>query len=195
MAWLAPQTSSRCRAAIRSKGQLRTDGAVRVVVGPVAAGGQCLPDRGQDLVLVALGHGPGRRFGSQVGAEGGGGAVEGGRGGAGGIGLDGAGEELGQGGVVAGGQAELDLAVGADVVLGRAAGAGPPGGLVAADGDATLGHMTVQGATQGIAQPGEAGELPINVGEVHVAILKQMILDIYPPNFYNKGSFSIEEAA
>jgi hypothetical protein len=47
----------------------------------------------------------------------------------------------------------------------------------------------------GIAQPGEAGELPINVGEVHVAILKQMILDITHLNFYNKVSFSIEEAA
>jgi hypothetical protein len=63
------------------------------------------------------------RFGAELRAEGGGGAVESGLGGAGGVGLDGPGEELGQGGVVAGGQAELELAVGADVVLGRAAGA------------------------------------------------------------------------
>jgi len=213
MAWLAPQTSSRCRAAIRSKGQLRTDGAVRVVVGPVAAGGQCLPDRGQDLVLVALGHGPGRRFGSQVGAEGGGGAVERALGGAGGIGLDGAGEQLGQGGVVAGGQAELELTLGADVVLGRAAGARPLaaaapvvagleqavvdelvevvggqgaadagglGGLVAADGDAAVGHVAVEGAADGVAQAGQAGELLINIRRVHTSILKQKILDSQP---------------
>ena len=64
------------------------------------------------------------RLGAELGAQGGGGAVEGGLGGPGGVGLDGVGEELGQGGVVAGGQAELELAVGADIVLGRAAGAG-----------------------------------------------------------------------
>jgi hypothetical protein len=76
-------------------------------------------------------------------------------------------------------QAVVDQLV--EVVGGqRPADADRLGGLVAADGDATLGHVTVQGATQGIAQPGEAGELPINVGGVHVAILKQMNLDIYP---------------
>jgi len=50
--------------------------------------------------------------------------VERGLGGAGGIGFDGTGEQVGQGCVVAGGQAELELAVAADIVLGRAAGAG-----------------------------------------------------------------------
>src|SRR5688572_31272544 len=55
------------------------------------------------------------RLGAELGAEGGGGAVKGGLGRPGGVGLDGVGEELGQGGVVAGGQAELELAVGADV--------------------------------------------------------------------------------
>src|SRR5215218_10559293 len=201
------------------------DGAVGVVVGLVAAGGQCLADRGQDLVLVALGHGPGRRFGSQVGAEGGGGAVERALGGAGGIGLDGAGEELGQGGVVAGGQAELELAVGADVVLGRAAGARPlaaaaplvagleqavvdelveviggewtadaggVGGVVAADGDAAVGHVAVEGAADGIAQAGQVAELPVDVRRVHSFILKQMIIDSQPGNLYNKNMLSIE---
>jgi len=47
-------------------------------------------------------------LGAELGAEGGGGAVKGGLGGPGAVGLDGAGEQLGQGGVVAGGQAELD---------------------------------------------------------------------------------------
>jgi len=149
-------------------------------------------------------------LGAEFRSESAGGAVEGGLGGAGGVGLDSAGEELGQDGVVAGRQTELDLAFGADVVLGRAAGAGPPaaaavlvaglqqaivdelvevlrgqgaadadraGGLLAAHGHPALGHVAVQGAAQRIAQPGEAGELLIDIGGLHGSILKQMILD------------------
>jgi hypothetical protein len=54
------------------------------------------------------------------------------------------------------------------------------GGVVAADGEAALGHVTVQGAAEGIAQAGEAGELLIDVGGVHASILKQTNLDSYP---------------
>src|SRR5215216_6406003 len=189
------------------------DGAVGVVVGFVAAGGQRLAERGEDLVRVAVGGGPAGRLDAELGAQGGGGAVEGGLGGPGAVGLDGGGEELGQGGVVAGGQAELELAVGADVVLGRAAGARPAaaaapvvagleqavvdelvevvggqgpadaggvGGVVAADGDAAVGHVPVEGAADGVTQAGQAGELLIDVGRVHSSILKQKILDSYP---------------
>jgi hypothetical protein len=153
------------------------------------------------------------RLDAELRAEGGGGAVESGLGGAGGVGLDGPGEELGQGGVVAGGQAELELAVGADVVLGRAAGAGSAaaaapvvaglqqavvdelvevvcgqgpadaggvGGLVPADGDAAFGHVSVEGAADGVAQAGQSGELLIDVRRVHTSILKQKILDSQP---------------
>ena len=167
----------------------------------------------EDLVRVALGGGVVGRLGAELRAEGGGVAVERGLGGAGGVGLEGAGEQLGQGGVVAGGQAELDLAVGADVVLGRAAGARPPaaaaplvagleqavvdelvevvggqgaadaggvGGGVAAHGDAAVGHVAVEGAADGVAQPGQAGELLIDVRKVHTSILKQKILDSQP---------------
>jgi hypothetical protein len=97
------------------------DGAVGIVVGFVAASGQCPADRGKDLVRVAVRRGPAGR----LGAEGGGGAVKGGLGGPRWVGLHGAGQEFGQGGIVAGGQAELELAVGADVMLGWAAGARP----------------------------------------------------------------------
>src|ERR687897_1513758 len=149
------------------------------------------------------------RLGAELGAQGAGGAVERGLGGAGGIGFNGSGEQLGQGGVVAGGEAEFDLAGGADVVLGRAASARPlataaplvpglqqavvdqlvevvggqgtadadrQGGVVAADGDAALGHVAVEGTAQGVTQASEAGELLIDVGEVHGSILKQMNL-------------------
>ena len=64
--------------------------------------------------------------GAELGAEGVGGAVQGSLGGAGGVGFDGAGQQLGQGGVVTGGQAELDVTGGPNVVLGRAAGARSP---------------------------------------------------------------------
>jgi hypothetical protein len=37
--------------------------------------------------------------------------------------------------------------------------------------------VAVQGAAQRIAQPGEAGELLIDIGGLHASILKQMILD------------------
>jgi hypothetical protein len=70
------------------------DGAVGLVVRFVAAGGQRLAECRKDLVGVATGPGMAGRLGA----------------------------ELGEDGIVAGGQAELDLAVGADVVLGR-----PPG--------------------------------------------------------------------
>jgi hypothetical protein len=53
------------------------------------------------------------RLGAELHAEGAGGAVELGLGGAGVVGFDRAREQFGEGGVVAGGQAELDLAVGA----------------------------------------------------------------------------------
>jgi hypothetical protein len=87
----------------------KPDGAVGLVVGFVAAGGQRPPERGDGLAGVAVGLGVAGRLGTDLGAEGGGGALERGLGGAGGIGLHGAGQQLGQGGVVAGGQAELDL--------------------------------------------------------------------------------------
>jgi hypothetical protein len=152
-------------------------------------------------------------LGAELGAEVGGGAAEGVLGGTGAVGFDGAGQELGEGGVVAGGQAELDLAVGAEVVLGRAAGARSLaaaaalvagleqavvdelvevvggqgaadahglGSVVAADGDAALGHVAVEGTADRVAQAGQAGELLVDVGEVHVSILKQTILDNHP---------------
>jgi hypothetical protein len=40
--------------------------------------------------------------------------------------------------------------------------------------------VAVEGAVEGIAQPGEAGELLIDVGEVHGSILKQTNLDRDP---------------
>ena len=88
------------------------DGAVGVLGGFIAAGGQGPAERGPGLVGVApragVVGGLGAHLGAEGGAEGGGGVVEGGLGGAGRVGLDGAGQEVGQGGVVAGGQAELD---------------------------------------------------------------------------------------
>ena len=54
------------------------------------------------------------------------------------------------------------------------------GGVVAADGDAALGHVAVEGAADGVGQAGQAGELLVEVGVVHVPILKQMILDNHP---------------
>jgi len=61
------------------------DGAVGLVVGLVAAGGQRLAECGEDLGGVTAGGGVAGRLGAEVGAEGGGGVVEGGRGGAGGV--------------------------------------------------------------------------------------------------------------
>src|SRR5919197_709025 len=172
------------------------------------------------------------------GAPGGaGGAVQRGPGGAAGVGFHGAGQQLGQGGVVAGGQAQLDLAGGARVVLGRAARAGAAaaaaalvagvqqavgdqpvqvvggqgaadaggvGGVVAADGDAAVGHVPVQGAAARVAQPGQAGQLPVGVGVgvgvgggvggvgvwVHGPILKQVILDIQGLALYNLALYN-----
>ena len=72
------------------------DGAVDVLVGLVATGGQRLADRGKDLVGSRARCGRARL--AEARAEGGGGAVESGLGGAGGVGLDGPGEEPGQGG-------------------------------------------------------------------------------------------------
>jgi hypothetical protein len=67
------------------------DGAVGVLVGFVAAGGQGLVDDGQDLVGVAPGLGVAGGLGAELDAEAGGGPVEGGFGGTGGVGLDRAG--------------------------------------------------------------------------------------------------------
>jgi hypothetical protein len=58
------------------------DGAVGVVVGFVAAVGQGLAEFGKDLVGVVIGRGVAGRLGAELGAEGAGGAVEGGLGGA-----------------------------------------------------------------------------------------------------------------
>jgi hypothetical protein len=131
------------------------DGAVGVVVGFVAAVGQGLVEGGKDLVGVAAGRGVAGRLGGELGAQGGGGAVEGGLGGAGGVGLDGAGEQLGQGGVVAGGEAEFELAGGADVVLGRAAGAWPS--AVAASLVAGLEQAVVDEVNERLEAVGAAG--------------------------------------
>ena len=54
-------------------------------------------------------------------------------------------------------------------------------GVVAADGGPPLGHMPVEGAADGVAQAGQAAELLIDVRRVHTSILKQKILDSYPP--------------
>ena len=65
-----------------------------------------------------------------------------------------------------------------EVVGGQgAADAGGLGGVVAADGDAALGHVAVQGPAEWVPQPGEGGELLVDVRRVHTHILKQRILD------------------
>ena len=58
-----------------------------------------------------------------------------------------------------------------------AADADRAGGVVAADRDAAFGHVPVEGAANGITQPGEAGELLVEVGGLHTSILKQKTLD------------------
>ena len=54
---------------------------------------------------------------------------------------------------------------------------GGVGGLVAADRDAAVGHVPVEGAADWVTQAGQAGELLIDVRRVHTSILKQKILD------------------
>ena len=138
------------------------DGAVSLVAGFVAAGGQRLADRGKGLARVAVGRGPAGRLGAELGTQGGGGAVEGGLGSPGAVGLDGVGEEFGQAGVVAGGQAELELAVGADIVLGRAAGARPAAAaapVVAGLQQAVVDELVEVVRGQGPADAGGVGSL------------------------------------
>jgi hypothetical protein len=62
----------------------------------------------------------------------------------------------------------------------RAADADGLGGVVAADRHTAFDHVAVEGTTEGIAQPGEAGELLINSARVHIHILKQILLDNKP---------------
>jgi hypothetical protein len=74
-------------------------------------------------------------------------------------------------------QAVVDELV--EVVGGQGtADAGGVGGGVAADGDAAVGHVPVEGTADGVAKAGQAAELPVEVVGVHASILKQMILDI-----------------
>jgi hypothetical protein len=73
-------------------------------------------------------------------------------------------------------QAVVDKLV--EVIGGKGpADAGGVGGLVAADGDGAFGHVPVEDAADGVAEAGQAGELPIEVVAVHASILKQKILD------------------
>jgi hypothetical protein len=91
--------------------------------------------------------------------------VEGGLGGAGGVGGDRAGQQVGQGGVVA------------------------------ADGHPAFGHVAVEGAAEGVGEAGEVGELLVDVVgvRVHAPILKQRLLDSRPQQLYNKETLLIEE--
>jgi hypothetical protein len=79
-------------------------------------------------------------------------------------------------------QAVVDELV--EVVGGQgAADADRQGGVVAAHGLAAVDHVVVEGPAEGVAQPGEAGELLIEVVVVvvtHASILKQKILDSHP---------------
>jgi hypothetical protein len=59
----------------------------------------------------------------------------------------------------------------------RAADTDGGGGLVAADRHPPLGHVAVQGAAERVTQPGEAGELLVDVTGTHAHILKQRFLD------------------
>ena len=75
-------------------------------------------------------------------------------------------------------QAVVDELV--EVVGGQgAADADGGGGLVATHGLPALGHVPVEGAAERVTEAGEAGELLVEVGEVHGSILKQKILDIH----------------
>ena len=61
-----------------------------------------------------------------------------------------------------------------EVVGGQgAADADRQGGVVAAHGLAAVDHVVVEGLAEGVAQPGEAGELLIEAVVVHASILKQ----------------------
>ena len=85
------------------------------------------------------------------------------------------------------------MQVAVDALGEGAADADGQGGVVAADGDAALNHVAVEGTTEGIAQPGEAGELLVDVSWIHTPILKQKILDSQRGIVYNKEKLMIEE--
>jgi len=57
------------------------------------------------------------------------------------------------------------------------------GRVVAAHGDAALGHEPVEGPAERVTQAGEAGELLIDVVVTHIPILKQILLDNQPPTY------------
>jgi hypothetical protein len=56
------------------------------------------------------------------------------------------------------------------------------GSVITADRVTALGDMAVEGTTEGIAQPGEARELLIDVAGVHMTSLKQRFLDNKRPD-------------